>query len=308
MAAPDRVRLGLGGQVKLAARIARETVTEWVDDDATRHGAALAYYAVFSVAPLLLLAISIAGLLYGESTARMEVATRLREFLGPQGAPAVEQLLDRALPTRTGVLATVVSSVALVIGASTVFVQLRASLNHIWDVPPRRGNGLVTLLRQQAFGGLMVLAMGALLLASLTLGTVLSVAGDVVAPWLSLSPAHLEAAYQVLSFALVTALFAVVFKVLPDVPVAWSDVAVGAILTAALFALGRSAIAAYLVYAGVTTAYGAAGSLVAFLVWVYWSAQILLLGAEFTQVYGRRAGSRRRECDLLEHHKKPSPR
>lgn len=295
MSSPDRTPLGLLGRRRLAWAIVKETVSQFGADDAARHGAAIAYYTLFSIAPLLVLAISIAGLLYSESTARAEVATRLRDLLGPDGASAVEGLLNRALPSGSGIVSTAIALATLLIGASTVFVQLRGSLNHIWDTPTPPGNGLVELLRRQAFGALMVLAMGALLLASLTLGTVVTVAGDAMGQWLAVSPGHLTAAYQLLSFALVTTLFAVMFKLLPDVKVAWGDVWIGAIVTTVLFSIGRGAIATYIELAGVTTAYGAAGSLVAFLVWVFWSAQILLLGAEFTQVYSRRAGSRRRE-------------
>jgi membrane protein len=301
---PRQLRLTLFGRARLAWTLLKETVTEFVDDDATRHGAALAYYTLFSIAPVLVLAISIAGLLYGESTARAEVSNRLREMLGADGAAAVEGLLNRALPPDSGLLSTVIALATLLIAASTLFVQLRNSFNYIWDAPPPEGNGLVTLLRRQGFGALMVLLMGALLLASLALGTVVSLAGDLLGQWLALSPGHLALAYQLLSFTLVTALFATMFKLLPDVKVAWGDVWVGAIVTTLLFGIGRSGIAAYIEHAGVTTAYGAAGSLVAFMVWVFWSAQILLFGAEFTQVYGRRAGSRRRERGLLEHHKK----
>ncbi len=307
MAAPERPRLGLRGGLGLAARVVRESVAEWIDDDAARHGAALAYYTVFSVVAVSLKNISIAGLLYGEATARAEVATRLHELLGPEGASAVEGLLNRALPTGSGVLSTVLGVATLLIGASTVFVQLRASLNYMWDVPVRpvsAGKGLLTLLWRQGIGGLMVLAMGAVLLASLTLGTAVSVAAEAVGAWVALSPEDVTYAYQALSFGLVTLVFAGMFKLLPGVPVAWGDVWVGALVTALLFTLGRSAIAMYLAYAGVATAYGAAGSLVAFLVWVYWSAQILLFGAEFTQVYGRRVGSRRREGGLLDKGKK----
>lgn len=300
MASPHRVRLSVVRRAKLVWTLVAESVAEFMDDNATRHGAALAYYTLFSIAPVLVLAISIAGLLYGESTARAEVSARLRELLGPDGATAVEGLLNRAFPSDTGLLSTVIALATLLIGASTVFVQLRASLNYLWDAPVPKGSGVLTLLRRQAIGALMVLGIGALLLLSLTLGTVVSLAGDTVGAWLSLSSRALTVGYQAFSFVLVTVLFAALFKVLPAVRIAWSDVWVGAIVTTVLFGIGRSAIAAYVEYAGVTSAYGAAGSLVAFMVWVFWSAQILLLGAEFTQVYSRRFGSRRRECALLD--------
>lgn len=303
---PDRVRFALVNRARFVWCLLKETVSEFVDDDATRHGAALAYYTLFSIAPVLVLAISIAGLLYGESTARAEVLARLREMLGPDGAAAVGSLLNRALPADSGIVSTVVALATLLIGASTVFVQLRASFNHIWDAPPPPGNGIVTLLRRQASGALMVLLMGGLLLASLALTTTVTMAGDLIGQWLALSPRHLAIAYQLVSFTLVATLFATMFKFLPDVKVAWGDVWVGAVVTTVLFSIGRSGIAAYIEFAGVTTAYGAAGSLVAFMVWVFWSAQILLFGAEFTQVYGRRVGSRRRERALLDHKKLPA--
>lgn len=300
MASPDREPIGLLGRARLVWGFLEQTVTQFADDDASRHGAALAYYTLFSIAPLLVLVIAIAGLLYNESTARMEVATRLNDLLGPEGASAVVGFLHRALPAESGMISTAVALATLLVGASTVFVQLRRSLNYIWDAPAPSGSGLATLLRRQAIGALMVLVMGALLLVSLALGTVISMAGDLIGPWLALSPGHLAVVSQVLSFALATALFAAMFKLLPDVRVAWGDVWLGALVTTVLFGIGRVAIAAYIEYAGVATAYGAAGSLVAFMVWVFWSAQILLLGAEFTQVYSRSAGSRRRERGLLD--------
>ncbi|MFN7144591.1 MAG: YihY/virulence factor BrkB family protein [Myxococcota bacterium] len=279
--------------VHLTWLLLRDAVKGFAAHDAPRHGAALAYYALFSIAPLLLLAISIAGLLYDEAAARAEVSTRLHEMLGPEGAVAVEGLLDRALPRGSGLVSTIVGVLTALFGASTVFVQLKGSIDRIWDVQPRAGNGLVAFVCGRALGIGMVVLTGTLLLASLALGTVVRVGGERLSEAVGLGPDALAFVWPLLSLGFVTAAFAAVFKFLPSVKVGWRDVLLGAFVTAVLFTLGRAVIGLYLARTGISSAYGAAGSLVAFMVWVYVSAQILLFGAEITQVWARRVGSRR---------------
>ncbi len=279
--------------LKVGWLLLRDAVTAFGRDDAPRHGAALAYYALFSVAPLLLLATSIAGLLYDEAAARAEVSAWLNDLVGPQGAGAVEGLLNRALPKGSGVVSTVIGILTTLLGASSVFVQLRGSLNRIWGVHPKPGRGLLVAACGRALGAAMVLVTGALLLASLALGTAVRLGGDALARWVGLDPENLDFTVPLLSFLIVTAAFAAIFKLLPSLRLAWSDVIVGAVITAVLFTIGRAAIGLYLAHTGVSSAYGAAGSLVAFLVWVYASAQILLFGAELTKSWAQHVGSRR---------------
>jgi len=271
--------------LRVAWALVRDAARGFVADDAPRHGAALAYYALFSVAPLLLLATAIAGLVYDEASARAEVSARLFELVGAQGAAAVEGLLTRALPTGAGLVPSIIGVTTTLLGASTVFVQLRGSLDQVWKVPSHETAGVVAAAWARVIGVGMVLLTGALLLASLAMGTVLRVAGAALATSVGLPTGALDAAVPIASFVLVTAAFAAIFKLVPSVRVPWGAALVGAVVTAALFTVGRVAVGAYLAYAGVATAYGAAGSLVAFLVWVYASAQIVLFGAEITRVW-----------------------
>jgi membrane protein len=292
-------------RTRLLLALLRESAAEWQDDDAPRFGAALAYYAMFAVAPLLVIATAVAGLLYEEADVRAWLVTELRVLLGPDGAVAVVDLLAHALPPREGLLPTAIGLVAMGLGATSVFVELRTALNTMWDVPPRPGGALWAIVREQAIGAGMVVFVGVLLLVSLVLGTAEAALEAELAPALT----HLfVVAGPVTTLAVTTVVFAVLFKVLPDRRIAWGDVWVGALVTAALFTVGRAAIAVYLARSGVASAYGAAGALVALLVWIYYSAQIFLFGAELTQVYGRRAGSQQADARLLVDAKKCPPR
>jgi membrane protein len=271
-----------------ATAIGLDAARGFRDHDLTRHGAALAYTALFSVAPLLLLAVALAGALYGEAATRAELAARLRELLGAQGAAAVGALLDRALPTNGGVLSSILGVTTTLIGATTLFVQLRASLDRALELTSSGPNGVRGFLRDRAAGVAMVLLTGALLLASLTVGAALRGIGSDTLRTIGVDPGVLSWVWALSSFVFVAAAFTGVLKLLPSAPVPWRNAVAGGVATALLFTGGRVLVGIYLARAGVESAYGAAGSLVAFLVWVYASAQILLFGAELTRALSRR--------------------
>jgi membrane protein len=272
----------------------RDTVTEFTRDKCPTLGAALAFYVMLSLAPLLLVVIGIAGLVYGDDApARAQVVSQFRDLVGADGATLVETMLAASRSKSGGVLSTVIGLVVLVIGATGVFAQLQEALNAVWNVPERKtaGLGLWVMLRDRLLSFSVVLGLAFLLLVSLVLGAVL--AG--VQNWLK---AHLGdgAAWGIgtlnfaLSLALSAVLFALIYKLLPDARVGWRSVWVGAVATALLFNLGKYLIGLYLGQAAVGSSFGAAGSLAVLLVWVYYSTQLLLVGAEFTQVYATRFG------------------
>jgi membrane protein len=271
--------------VKLAAR-------KWLADKAPRLGAAVAFYSMLSLAPLLVITIAVVGLAFGEGTARAQVVAQARALVGPQGAEAVAAMVEHARRPGAGILASALGFATLLFGASGVFGELKDALNSIWGVKPPPGGGIGKFIRDRALSFAMVLLVGFLLLAALVLTTALaglapSLAGSVPALAWALRGAHL-----LVSLGVYTLLFALVFRVLPDARIAWRDVWVGAAITATLFAVGTFAIGLYLSKAGVGSPYGAAGSLAVLLVWVYYSAQVLFFGAEVTQVYANRFGSR----------------
>jgi membrane protein len=275
----------------------REVVSEWQKDNALTLGAALSYYTIFSIAPLLVLAIAIAGLVFGRAAAEGQIVGQIAGLVGEAPAKTIADMIARASRPAAGAVATAVSLVTMTLGASGVFGQLRQALNQIWNVRGGRGGGLRGQLRQRmaAFG--MILGIGFLLLVSLVVSAALAGLRELISHRLPLAGRLLPTLNFALSFAVVTALFAMIFKVLPDVRMRWRDVWVGAGVTALLFTVGKSLIALYLGRAGIASVYGAAGSLVLVLLWIYYSSQILLVGAEFTEVWSRRYGSRREEGD-----------
>src|SRR5436190_2911981 len=279
------------GAVKNLWGLGRAAVNGWLDDRAPSMGAALAYYTVFSLSPLLLIAISIAGLLFDPDAARDAVVSTFGGLVGENGAQAVRSLIANAQDTTQGVIATIVGAVALVIGATTVFAELQTDLDLIWKVPPRTSAGLWNFFRSRFLSFGMVLAIGFLLLASLLVNAALAALGSA---WQS-SLGDLEPLLHVLdlmvSFVVITAMFALIYKLLPSAPIAWSDVWIGAAVTSLLFSLGKLGIGLYLGKSALASSFGAAGALVVLIVWLYYSTQIFLLGAEFTFVYARRHGS-----------------
>jgi len=267
-----------------AWRLARRAVEAWTQDYAPSMGAALSYYALFSIAPLLLIVIGVAGFFFGEQAARGEIFGQIAAMVGADGAHAVENLVASARKPESGLLAMLVGTILLVTGASTVFGELQNALDRIWRAPARvNAKGWWRLLRTRVLSFGMILGIAFLLMVSLVLSALVSALGQ----WWGLPMLDVG-----LSFALTTVLFAMIYKMIPRVRIAWRDVWVGAAVTAALFAIGKWLIGLYIGRSSAASAFGAAGSLVVLMLWVYYSAQIFLLGAEFTRVYAEEHGSR----------------
>lgn len=268
----------------------KETFTEFGEDKVPRLGAALAYYTIFSIGPLLLIAVSMAGLFFGDEAARGQVSAELNKVFGDQMAGATEKMIEAAAKPKSGRIATIIGVFTLMLGASGVFGQLKDALNTIWNVEQKPGGGIKGFISQRFLSMAMVLGIGFLLLVTLVIDAAVSAMGSRLAQYVG-GEAVMHVIQLVISFAIVTVLFAAIFRILPDLKIAWRDVWIGAVLTALLFVLGKFGLGLYLGKAAVGSAYGAAGSLVILLIWVYWSAQILFFGAEFTQVYARTYGS-----------------
>lgn len=273
-------------------QIFKETFQEWNEDKAPLWAAALAYYTVFSLAPLLLIAIAIAGAVFGEAAARGELVNQIQGLIGPQGAEAVQTMIQNTQkPNSGGVISTVFGIIALLFGASGVFGQLQDALNTIWEVKPKPGKAIKDFLQARFLSFASVLVIGFLLLVSLVLSAVLAGISTFFGGLLG----NIAIVGQILNFAIsfgvITLLIAAIYKFLPDVEVPWKDLWVGAGVTSLLFTIGKFLIGLYLGNSGVSSTYGAAGSLVVVLIWVFYSAQIILFGAEFTQVYAKHRGS-----------------
>lgn len=277
----------------------KETVSEWTEDGAPRLGAALAYYTVFSLAPLLIIVLFIIGLIWsGEtSVARERILAQVQGLTGPDGAQMIETMLESTRPGNGGGLATLLGVVALIFGATGVFVQLQNALNIIWDVVPKPGRGIRGFLATRLLSFGVVLVIGFLLLVSLLLSALLSALDTLTSGVTPLTQFLFQVLNLIVSVGIITLLFAMIFRYLPDVEIEWRDVWVGAAITAVLFTLGKWGIGVYLGNSSTASTYGAAGSLVVLLLWVYYSAQILFFGAEFTQVYARHHGSHIRPAD-----------
>ena len=270
-----------------------KSVEAWLDDYAPSMGAALAYYTLFSIAPLLIIAIALAGLVFGQEAARGEIVAQMQGLIGREGAIAVQDLLKSANEPAQGIVATVLSLITLVIVATTVFEELQSDLDRIWRVPaPAKANGLWTLLRTRLISFGLVFGLGFLLLGSLVVSAVIAAFGRWSNGFFEGWEAFLHALNFSISFAIATLLFAMIYKLMPRARIAWRDVWVGAAVTALLFEIGKIVIGVYLGKTGVASGFGAAGSLVVLLLWVYYSAQIFLLGAEFTWVYSHKYGSK----------------
>jgi membrane protein len=270
----------------------KQALQAWIDDYAPSMGAALAYYTAFSLAPLLVVAIALAGLIFGQDAARGEIVAQIRGLVGDVGGDAVRDLLASASRPATSLVASIIGIATLLLGATSVFGELQSALDRIWRSPALgESQGLVGLIRTRLLSFGMVIAIGFLLLVSLVLSAALSAVGrwgDQLFPGWGLV---LQLLNQAVGFALTTVLFAMAYRILPRAQIAWSDVWVGAAVTAALFTIGKFFIGLYIGRAGITSSFGAAGSLVVILVWVYYSAQVFLLGAEFTWVFAHRQGS-----------------
>jgi membrane protein len=267
-------------------------VEEWLGQRAASKGAALAYYTLFSMAPILVLVLAIAGAIFGPDAARGEIFEQLTGLLGPSAAQAIETLLAGARNPQAGRIATAVATLLLFVGATTVFAELKESLDEIWHVPAKTGAGLVAALQTRLLSFGLVLVLAFLLLVSLVVSAGLAVLERY---WGGLWGEALFMAWisDAFSFCVIASLFAVIYKMLPQIRLSWRDVWIGAIGTAALFTIGKYLIGAYLGNSTVASSYGAAGSVIALLLWVYYSAQIFFLGAEFTRQYALWFGSLR---------------
>ncbi|MEH1811523.1 MAG: YihY/virulence factor BrkB family protein [Nostoc sp.] len=272
-------------------KLLQETFKEWSEDKASRLAAALAYYTIFSIAPLLIIVIAIAGAVFGEEAARGQIVGQIQGLVGVDGAKFLETAIKNANQPKTGAIASLISVVVLLVGATGLFTELQDAMNTIWEVKPKPGRGINNMIRLRVLSFAMVIGIGFLLLVSLVISTILA---TLVTYFSNLLPGFdfiWQIANLIISFAITTVLFGLIFKVLPDVKIAWSDVLVGASLTSVLFSIGRFLLGQYLGNGSFGSTYGAAGSLVVILAWVNYAAQILFFGAEFTQVYSRRHGS-----------------
>ena len=280
--------------ISIIWNLARHTMRSWLEDYAPSMGAALAYYTLFSLAPLLLIVISVAGMVFGEDAARGEIALQLRALMGDSGAMAVQDLLSSVREPAEGAWATAVGLLLMFVGATTVFGELQDALDRVWRVPARpRTSGWLTLVRARLLSFGMILAIGFLLTVSLVASTVLKVMGRWLEPVFGGWYVVMSAFDAIASFLLVAIMFAFIYKTMPRVRIQWMDVWTGALLTSLLFGLGKFLIGLYIGRSGVISGFGAAGSLVIVLLWVYYSAQIFLIGAEFTWVYANTYGSRK---------------
>jgi membrane protein len=273
----------------------KETISEWSNDNVPRLGASLAFYTLLSLAPLLVVVVAIAALAYGRQAAQGQLFWQIRDWVGAEGALTIQNLLEGAYKPKTGAVATVLGLLTLAIGASSAVVELRGALNTIWHVQAGASSSglssVISLVKDRCYSIAMVLGVGFLLLVSLILNACIAAVGKFFGGFLPVPEAILQVATSLISFLVISGLFAAIYKLMPAVRLKWSDVAVGASVTALLFTVGKQLIGLYLGKASFASTYGAAGSLVVVLVWVYYSAQLFFLGAEFTKVYTRKFGS-----------------
>ena len=271
-----------------------ESIAGWNKHKAPRLGAALAFYTLLSLAPLLLVVVSVVGLIFGVRTAENDVVQEVQRLIGPEAGKTIQGLLEASRNTSQGILATVFGVITLLFGASGVMIELRDALNTIWEVPTPELSGMrmiTSFLKERVFSFALVLAIGFLLVVSLAISAAIAALGALSA---SVIPAHeiiLHVVNSLISFIVVTGLFAAIYKVIPDVRIEWRDVILGGAVTSALFTIGKFVLGLYLGKASFASTYGAAASIVVMIVWVYYSGQIFFFGAEFTKVFGNRYGS-----------------
>lgn len=275
-------------------RLAVETFNQWNEDEAPRMGASLAYYTILSMAPLLIVVITIAGYVFGQQAAQGTLFYQIQELVGPEGAQAIQSMVEAAGKQKaTGVWASVLGFAALLFGASAVIGELRTSLNKIWKVKQPAGDAIKSLVKEKSYAIGVVMGTGFLLLVALVVNAALSTVGKYFQNLVPTPSWLLQIFNFTVSFVVITALFALIYKVLPQIEIRWYDVWLGAAVTSLLFAIGKLAIGLYLGRASFGSSYGAAGSVVIVLVWVYYSAQIFFFGAEFTHVFAQQHGSQR---------------
>jgi membrane protein len=269
----------------------RETVFEWYEDRAPRLGAALAFYTVFALAPGLIVIIAVAALLLGQEAAQGQIIDQVQDLIGVAGAQAIQAAIESARSAGGSLVATGLGVLTLLFGLWGVFGELQDALNTIWGVTTRPWRGVIGAVKERFWSFTMVVGIGFLLLVSLAASAWLAAVGKFFAQVSPLPVAVMETANALLSFVTITLMFAVIYKLLPDVKITWQNVWVGAAVTALLFTIGKSLIGLYLGRSTVASVYGAAGSLIVILLWIYYSAQVVFFGAEFTKVYSRHFGS-----------------
>ena len=284
--------------MKTALSLLAETFRQWNAHRVPRMGAALSFYTVFSLAPLVIFILWLVSLVVERNMARAEIVEQFREYVGPQGAETVETILTRTAAAGTGFWEAMIGFVVLLVGASGVFGELQDSLNQIWDVSSKR-HPLFVIIKEHVLSFAMLFVMGFLMLVSFLFSAIVAATGDFLhgrfprldGPW--------EWVNSLVSLLLVAMLFAVIFRVVPDTRITWKDVWMGALMAAVLFVLGKHVLGTYFGRSAIASSYGAAGSLIILLVWVFYSAQIMLFGAEFTRVYALRHGSHRRDASRV---------
>lgn len=275
-----------------AWKMLKDTVLAFIEDGALSRGAAIAFYTVTSIAPVLLIVIAIAGLAFGRDAAQNAITSQLSGLMGRQTAEVVQTAVASAANTSSGILATIIGMVTLIVTASGVFGEMQTALNAIWKAKPE-GTAVSRLIRARVASLGLVAALGFLLMVSLVVSVGLTAFGNYLDSILPFGKLILTVLNATISIALISFLFAAIYKVLPDRTLEWRDVAIGAVVTALLFTVGKSLISWYIGSSAVASSFGAAGALLALLLWVYYSAQIFLLGAEFTKIYASRHGSKR---------------
>jgi membrane protein len=291
--APALPAIASGSRMQQAWHLSKAAINAWIDDFAPSMGAAIAYYTIFSIAPMLVIAIAVAGFIFGQDAAQGEIVFQLRSLIGTEGAVAVQGLLKSANEPTSGIIATVLSVVTLVIGATAVFAELQSALDRIWRVPAAvKESGIWALIRTRLLSFGLVLGLGFILMVSLVVSAGLSALGNWWSGWFEGWEVVLQILNFIVSFVVFTGLFGVIYKFMPRVSLSWHDVWIGAIATTLLFTIGKFLIGLYLGKAGMTSGFGAAGSFALLLAWIYYSAQIFLLGAEFTWIYANNFGSR----------------
>ncbi len=278
---------------KVISGLLKTAYLEWSKDKAPRMGAALAYYTIFSLAPLLIIAVAIAGLAFGVQAAQGEIAGQIQGLVGQDGAKTIQDLIQSAHKPAHGVFGSMIGVFALFLGASGIFCEMHDALNSIWHVSPNSTAGILSLVKERFLSFGMVLGIGFLLLVSLLLSALLAAATKYLGGVLPIPAVLFESLDFFLSLLWITVLFAMIFKLLPNIKIAWSDVWIGAALTSLLFTAGKFVIGFYIGKSVSASAYGAAGSLVVVVAWIYYSALILYFGAEFTRVYANTLGSQR---------------
>jgi len=274
-------------------KVLRAAVMDWIDHRASSKGAALAFYTLFSLAPILVLVIAVAGFFYGAEAAQGQLLNELRGLVGAQGADTIQAILAGAQNKETGMFATIVATLLLIVGATTVFSELKDSLDEIWNLPPPPNSGIWNLIRTRLLSFGVILVLGFLLMVSLVISAATTVAEKFISGMWQDAAIVMGWIASGLGFLVIATLFGVIYKLLPRVKLSWQDVAIGALGTAAMFTLGKFGIGLYIGNSGTTDSFGAAGSLIALLLWVYYSAQIFFLGAEFARQYALQMGSLR---------------